>query len=261
MLLIAQLSDPHVVAPGKLLLREFDTGAMLDAAIRRVMQLTPRPDLVVLSGDLVNRGTPLEYERLRDLLAPLPIPWQLMAGNHDDRSALRAAFPDQDFAPGDLCCAKRSLADLDLLFLDSILPGEEGGCVTQTHLDWLDAALAPHRSSLLFMHHPPFATGIEGMDAIACSNDALLADWLEARPQVRALICGHVHRATFTSFAGRPAMTAPSVAHQIACDLTGTPNALAWCREPPALMLHRWSEDQLVSHVLPVADYPATRYA
>lgn len=260
MTLIAQLSDPHVVAPGRLLLREFDTGAMLEAAVRRVMRLDPRPDLVVLSGDLVNRGRAEEYQRLRDLLAPLDTPWQLMTGNHDDRAALRAAFPEQVFDSESLCCARRDLTGLELLFLDSIIPGEEGGIVTNAHLAWLDSAHRADRPALLFMHHPPFATGIEGMDAIACGNANLLAGWLERRPQVRAVICGHVHRASFTSFAGRPAMTAPSVAHQIACDLSGTPDALAWCREPPGLMLHHWNGDTLVSHVLPVSDYPPTPY-
>lgn len=260
MTLIAQLSDPHVVAHGRLLLREFDTGAMLEAAVRRVAQLDPQPDLVVLSGDLVNRGRAEEYARLRELLAPLTMPWQLMVGNHDDRAALRAAFPEHHFALETLCCARRDLAGLELLFLDSIIPGEEGGLIAEAHLAWLDAAHRADRPALLFMHHPPFPTGIHGMDVIACRNAELLASWLERRPQVRAVICGHVHRTTFTSFAGRPAVTAPSVAHQIACDLTGTPNALAWCREPPGLMLHHWDGDRLVSHVLPVADYPPTRY-
>ena len=264
--LIVQLSDPHLVAPGKLLARQIDTGAMFAAAIARIRALRPAPDLVVLSGDLVNRGRPEEYAHLRALLAPLPIPWVLMPGNHDDRDALRAAFPEQNFGPAPLCGVVRHVGELHVLCLDTVIPGEEGGEIGDAQLTWLDAACPPARGDaappvLLFLHHPPFATGIAGMDAIACRGADRLAAWLATRPQVRALACGHVHRAVFTQFAGRPAMTAPSVAHQIVCDLAGDADALAWCREPPGLLLHRWADGVLVSHVLPVAEAAAQRYA
>lgn len=264
--LIAQLSDPHLVAPGKLLAREIDTGAMFAAAIARVAGLRPVPDLVVLSGDLVNRGRSDEYARLRELLAPLDIPWLLMPGNHDDRDALRAAFPEQDFAGGPLCCTARQVGDLQILCLDTVIAGEEGGEIGNAQIAWLDAACpamsaGSESPTLLFLHHPPFATGIAGMDAIACRGGNRLAAWLATRPQVRALACGHVHRAVVTQFAGRPAMTAPSVAHQIVCDLSGDAGALAWCREPPGFLLHRWADGALVSHVVPVAEAAAQRYA
>ncbi|NMG43383.1 phosphodiesterase [Aromatoleum toluvorans] len=259
-MLIAQLSDPHVVAPGSLLYGKIDTGALFAAAVRRVARLSPVPDLVVVSGDLVNEGTAREYARVRELLAPLPMPWQVMAGNHDDREQLRAAFPDQGFGDGSLCCARRMLGDLTLLFLDTTIPGEEGGEIADEQLAWLDRACDPDRDCLLFLHHPPFATGIAGLDTIACSGSARLADWLHRHAEVRALACGHVHRPIFASFAGRPCITAPSVAHQIVCDLSGAPDALAWCREPPAFLLHRWHDGELVTHVLPVDESAAQRY-
>lgn len=258
--LIAQISDPHVVERGTLLYGMIDTGAMLAAAVSRVIRLRPSPDLVVLSGDLVNDGTPSEYNWLRELLLPLPMPWQLMPGNHDDRGQLRAAFPEQGFSGDELCCARREVDDLRLLFLDTTIPGEEGGEIADAQLAWLDAAVDAERASLLFLHHPPFAIGIAGMDAIACRGADQLAQWLQRHPQVRAIACGHVHRPIFTSFAGRPAMTAPSVAHQIVCDLSGDADALAWNREPPAFLLHRWHDGQLVSHVLPVNEAAPTRY-
>lgn len=263
--LIAQISDPHVVAPGQRLAGQLDTGAMFAAAIARIAALRPAPDLVVLSGDLVNRGRAEEYTQLRERLTPLSMPWQLMPGNHDARAALRAAFPEQPFDGSPLCCAARQIGELRILCLDTVIPGEEGGEIGDAQIAWLDAACPAAAGDtppiLLFLHHPPFATGIAGMDAIACRGADRLAAWLATRPQVRALACGHVHRAVFTQFAGRPAMTAPSVAHQIVCDLAGDADALAWCREPPGLLLHRWADGVLVSHVLPVAEAAAQRYA
>lgn len=259
-MLIAQLSDPHVVAPGTVLYGSIDTGALFATAVRRIAGLNPAPDLVVVSGDLVNEGSPQEYAHVRALLGSLQMPWQVMAGNHDNRTQLRSAFPEQGFGNADLCCTKRTMGDLNLLFLDTTIPGEEGGEIGAAQLAWLDMACDPQRATLLFLHHPPFATGIAGLDAIACRGANLLAEWLTFHREVRALACGHVHRPIFTSFAGLPCVAAPSVAHQIVCDLSGRSDALAWCREPPAFLLHRWQDGELVTHVVPVEVATGRRY-
>lgn len=257
---IAQLSDPHLVAAGRLLMGTLDTGAMLERALVQVARLVPRPDLVVLSGDLANRGRADEYARLRELLAPMPCPWQLMPGNHDDRTNLRAAFPDQGFGDGALCCARRLIDGHLVLCLDTLVPGEEGGEIGDAQLRWLDAASDAALPTLLILHHPPFATGMPPLDAIGCRGGERLAAWLQRRPNVHAIACGHVHRTIFTRFAGRPAVTAPSVAHQIAFDLAGRPQDLAWCLEPPGFLLHDLQADRVVTHLIPIGTFPPTRY-
>jgi 3',5'-cyclic-AMP phosphodiesterase len=76
MMIVVQLSDPHIVARGKLLrgfiqgvaadaervMREFDTARYLAKAVAAVNELVPRPDLAVLTGDLVDHGAPEGYE-------------------------------------------------------------------------------------------------------------------------------------------------------------------------------------------------------
>ena len=105
-MIVVQLSDPHIVARGKLLrgfiqgvaadaervMREFDTARYLARAVAAVNELVPRPDLAVLTGDLVDHGAPEEYEHLRALLASLSMPVFVIPGNHDARASLRAAF-------------------------------------------------------------------------------------------------------------------------------------------------------------------------
>ena len=65
----------------------------LAAGVAAVLALRPHPDAVLLSGDLADTAAPEEYERVRALLAPLPMPVHVLPGNHDDRTAMRAAFP------------------------------------------------------------------------------------------------------------------------------------------------------------------------
>ena len=93
-MLLVQLSDPHIVPKGELLLREIDTARFLREAIEHVNRLDPQPDLVLLTGDLVNEGHPEEYEHLRELLGALRAPFHLVPGNHDLTAVLRDTFPD-----------------------------------------------------------------------------------------------------------------------------------------------------------------------
>lgn len=259
-MLIAQISDPHIVAPGRLLYRQIDTAAALRAAVARLAALRPAADLVVVSGDLVNGGRGAEYAHLRQCLAPLSMPIYLLPGNHDDRRELAAACPEQRFAGAPLCCQRVDVDDLTLLLLDTVIAGEEGGEIAAAQIAWLDAACPAARPVVVFMHHPPFVTGIAGMDALRLAGADLLAVWLKGRDNIRAIACGHVHRAVFTAFAGVPTLIAPSPAHQIALDLGGDPAALAWTLEPGGLLLHRWDGECLVSHVLPVAAAAVTPY-
>ena len=87
---LVQLSDTHITVPGRLLDGRADTAAALTRAVDAVRRLRPDPVAVLVSGDLVDAGSPEEYAHLRALLAPLPGPIYLMPGNHDERSALRA---------------------------------------------------------------------------------------------------------------------------------------------------------------------------
>ena len=66
-MLLVQLSDPHIVEEGELLARPASTPPRSSARpIEHVNRLDPQPDLVLLTGDLVNEGRPAQYEHLRE---------------------------------------------------------------------------------------------------------------------------------------------------------------------------------------------------
>src|SRR5271156_2559324 len=98
-MLIAQLTDLHIKPPGRLAYGLVDTAAMLRAAVASLLAQRPRPDLVLLTGDLTDAGRPEEYALLRELLAPIECPIYVVPGNHDDRAALRAGFADHAYLP------------------------------------------------------------------------------------------------------------------------------------------------------------------
>jgi 3',5'-cyclic-AMP phosphodiesterase len=255
-MIVAQLSDPHIVAPGASPrtpagFGPVDTAAFLARAVAEVNRLDPLPDVVLLTGDLVDKGEPVEYEHLRSLLAPLAMPVFVIPGNHDARAPLRAAFGDDGYLPADgfIQYAVEDY-DLRLVALDTLVPGKHHGELCSDRLAWLDRTLAaaPERPTLVFMHHPPFATGIAYMDKYGLEGADGLAAVIARHNQVERILCGHLHRAIDRRFAGTVAGTAPSTAHQI--DLNLLPEApLRFKFEPPGYQLHVWREGSgLVTH-------------
>jgi len=266
-MLIAQITDAHVGPAGRLFYDRVDTGAALSAAVAALNALEPRPDIVLFTGDLGDEGTPEEYAHIAARLAPLEIPLAVVPGNHDRRAALRAAFAANPWLPAGDGPLHQAIEDFPvrLIGLDTLDEAESGaGRIDAAGCDWLEARLAeaPERPTVVFMHHPPFATGIGHMDAIACHGSGALAAVIARHRQVERVLCGHVHRPVTLRWAGTVASIAPSVAHQVALDLRpGGPSAFVL--EPPALQLHLWLPGQgLVSHIRYLGDHgPAIAYA
>ncbi|MGH8727187.1 MAG: phosphodiesterase, partial [Burkholderiales bacterium] len=145
-----------------------------------------------------------------------------------------------------------------VIVLDTHVAGREGGLLDSSRLSWLEARLseAPRRPTIVFMHHPPFQTGIEGMDEINCGGAGELEKIIRKNPQVERIACGHVHRPIQTRWAGTAACIAPSTAHQIALDLREH-EELRYVIEPSGFLLHVWRPEMgLVTHTVWVDDFP-----
>jgi hypothetical protein len=106
------------------------------------------------------------------------------------------------------------------------------------------------------MHHPPFKTLIGHMDDVGLLEGvAELESVISAQPNVKRVICGHLHRTIYTGFAGIVASTAPSPAHQVCLDF-GSGADPAWNLEPPGFHLHVWnSAGALLTHAIPVGQF------
>jgi 3',5'-cyclic-AMP phosphodiesterase len=258
--LIAQLSDPHVRPEGALYQGVVDSNAMFASAIAHVNALDPRPDLVLLSGDLVDEGTPLEYRMLRRLLAALAVPVLVIPGNHDDREAFRAAFDDHFYLPGagPMNYVIGDRGPVRIVALDVTLPSLHHGALDEAGARWLDDTLAaePRRPTMIMMHQPPFESGVPYLDAYLCRDGGRLADVVVRHANVERIVCGHVHRFMQVRFGGTMLCTAPSTTTAIALQLR--PDAKpASHLEPPALLLHHWrAEAGLVTHFVPIGVFP-----
>ncbi len=261
-ILIAQISDLHIKQPGALAYGQADTAAALARCIAELNRFMPRPELVVISGDLVDTPTEQEYAHLQRLLAPLEIPLAAVPGNHDERSLFRAAFPSQPYAqPKGALNLSLAVGPLDLVLIDSSVPAAPHGLLDADTLRWLDATLANNtsRPALLFLHHPPFVTGIEHMDRQNLRNAGELSALVQRHPRARLIAAGHVHRATMAMLAGMAATICPAPNYAVALDLVARlpPSLLV---EPPAFHLHAWFAGdgfgQVVTHLVPIGHFP-----
>jgi 3',5'-cyclic AMP phosphodiesterase CpdA len=260
-LLIAQISDLHIKPPGVLAYHRVDTAAALTRCIETLNRFTPRPELVVISGDLVDTPLSAEYEHLKALLAPLELPFTAIPGNHDSRDLIRAALPGLGYAqPTGALNSVRKVGGVDIVLLDSSVPGAAHGELDATTLAWLDAVLAASATqpALLFLHHPPFVTGITHMDVQNLRNADALATLIRKHPRARLIAAGHVHRATFTTFAGAAATICPAPSHAVALDLDAH-LAPSFYVEPPAFHLHAWFPGDgfgsVVTHSVPIGSF------
>ncbi|MFK8186709.1 MAG: phosphodiesterase [Phormidesmis sp.] len=271
-MLIAHISDLHVLADGELAYGVVDTNPMVEKAIAHLAHLAP--DGVVITGDLVHTVQRAEYLKLKDMLAPLTMPVYLLPGNHDSRELIRDVFSAHAYLPaeGYLQYVVEEYP-LRLIMLDTNVPGEGRGELDSDRLQWLSAQLSQHpdKPTLLFMHHPPFTTGIDLMDGFGLTGHQALADIVQRYPCIQRIGCGHIHRPIQTLWAGTLAYTVPSPVHQVSLDLSlhssrhssrqgssqaATFSAATFSMEPPAYQLHLWQPEKgLVSHTQYINDY------
>jgi 3',5'-cyclic AMP phosphodiesterase CpdA len=253
-MLIAQISDLHISLPGDNTDRLFRTADHLDRAVAHLNSLARRPDLVLVTGDLVEHGQPQEYLRLRKMLDRLQMPYDVIPGNHDIREHLVDAFRDHQYlrnsGDGDV---EYTVEDwpVRLVAVDTTVPGREGGVLSPRRLSWIAERLDEQleRPTILFMHHPPFLTGFPVLDAMGLDGREELASILHRHRQVERVLCGHVHRLMWSRVGGAIATTCPSTAHQVALGLPPA-RTLSIAMERPACLLHLWSrETGLVTHV------------
>jgi 3',5'-cyclic-AMP phosphodiesterase len=252
-MLIAQVTDIHLgFEPDNP--SEFNR-KRLDQVIRQLSTMSPRPDMLLATGDLVDRGDSGSYRRLKNALENCPFPVHYCMGNHDLRDHFREWFPDVPMADGFVQFEVESDA-LRILVLDTLEEGRHGGAFCGVRADWLKARLAekPDRPTMIVMHHPPVEVGIEWMNTHPEEPWVTrFADAIAGHSQIVGIVCGHLHRAISAGWKGTTVSICPSTAPQVALDLVaidpeqpdGRPMIIA---DPPAFALHWWNGRELVSH-------------
>ena len=244
-MILAQLTDTHIKSNRRKAYGRVDTAAMLDAAVKHINAFEPAIDVVLVSGDLTDRGEPEEFYALRESLKNISMPWHVIPGNHDDRCNFLEAFADHDYLEDSASFIHYIIDDypLQLIGLDTTVDEKPYGFLPAKRLEWLDACLAsePEKPTLLFMHHPPFEVK-ESKHPWQYDNQEsieLFGNALEGQTQVLRAFCGHSHRNANGFISDVPASCVPSVAIDVR--LGSFPNS---AKTKPVYQLHTYKSRQ-----------------
>lgn len=216
---IAHISDPHLLAGGALQYGQIDTVEHLQRALTRLGQIEMPPQAIVFTGDLADEGEPAAYARLRAIVEPAAAAWGAQViwcmGNHDEREPYsRELFGEESAQPQDRV---HDVAGLRIVALDTTVPGWHHGALDPDQLTWLAGVLATpaEHGTLLAMHHPPIPVPmVPEAELIALHDQRALAEVVHGT-DVRAVIGGHFHYTSFSTFAGVPVSVASATCYTL----------------------------------------------
>lgn len=206
---VVQISDCHLGGREGERLLGLDTDQSLDAVLGHIRGVA-KPDLVVVSGDVSSEGQVEAYHRLKARLQGFAHEMVWLPGNHDDAALMRSVVGEQ------IMPATLLLGGWQLVFLNSAVPGQVGGYLAAAELEKLRLALGNPLPTLVFMHHHALPIGSRWLDEQRVSNADALFALLEGQPQVRALVCGHVHQESDQHAQGLRQISTPSSCIQFA---------------------------------------------
>lgn len=259
---IVHLSDTHLLAGDRRLGGAYDSTGGAAAALAAIERTGIRPDALVVTGDLTDLGEPDAYRRLRELVEPVaerlgtPVAW--VAGNHDERPAMREGLFDE---PGSLepITAVHDLDGLRLIVLDSTVPGWHHGEIDAAQREWLRGVLAEPAplGTLLALHHPPLPSHIPFFDILELRDQDAFAEIIGGT-DVRGILAGHLHYSTNGTFAGIPVSVASATCYTMnlqrpATEVNGMDAAQSFH------LVHVY-DDTITHTVVPVVDAPTGDY-
>lgn len=255
---IVHVSDTHLTAPDGRLYDTVDAESHLRVLLDELESSGSRPQALVFTGDLADKGDPAAYARLRVLVEPVAarmgaqLIWVM--GNHDNRAAFRSELLGQMPSMASI----DRVYDLDglrIVSLDSTVPGEHYGEITGAQLDWLAEELsspAPH-GTILAMHHPPIPSVLDLAVTVELRDQSELAEVLEGS-DVRSIIAGHLHYSTHATFAGIPVSVASASCYTQ--DLNVEPGGTRGRDGAQSFNLVHVYEKTVLHSVVPIGQYP-----
>lgn len=205
--MFVHLTDVHIGRPDDSHLHT-DTTATLRAVIAEIGRIDPRPDFVVVSGDLANAGDAESYGVLKAELDRLDLPVVCAIGNHDTREGFYQGYLGRQEGSAEPYDHDQVVAGIHVITLDSTIPGAIGGDLDEAQFAWLSAALGRHHDlpRLLVIHHPPALDDLPSdtpWRMLPVSTSHRLAAMLEGQ-RVAGILSGHIHHDRFSNWYGIP---------------------------------------------------------
>ncbi|MDJ0378688.1 phosphodiesterase [Cryobacterium sp. PH31-L1] len=265
--ILVHVSDTHFLGDGAAPYGAVDTDQTVHRAFEQLRRSGIRPDALILTGDVADRGEAGAYRRIRGIVEAAAGEWGAaivwVMGNHDQRQPFRTELLGETSLGGAGQSVDQEPVDqvLDLdglrvIALDTSVPGYHHGEITDAQLDWLSTVLSTPSpfGSILALHHPPIPTPLPLMSVLELQDQPRLAAVL-AGSDVRAILGGHLHYSTQGLFAGIPVSVAAATCYTM--DLGAPARELTGVNGGQTLNLVHVYTDQITHSQLPIGEFAA----
>lgn len=255
---ILHLSDTHLLAGDGPLYGSVDSEGRLRQLFDELEASGARPEAIVFTGDLADKGEAGAYTKLKAIIEPAAmrlgaeVIWVM--GNHDDRGTFRRELLGQ-LPTSNPVDRVYDVNGLRIIALDSTVPGFHHGEVADTQLDWLAEELsvaAPH-GTIIAMHHPPVPTVLDLSVLVELREQSEFAEVIRGS-DVRSIIAGHLHYSTTATFAGVPVSVASATCYTQ--DLNVPVGGSRGRDGAQAFNLIHVYDDTVMHSVVPIGDFP-----
>ena len=190
---ILQITDMHILRHSGETLVGIDTEHYFHAILELAFSAPAQFDLVLMTGDLAQTPCQASYQRILNRIEAYPAEYVCLAGNHDDFELMQTILNTERVS-----CRKHTvLGNWQIICLNSQIPGAPGGHLAARELEFLDACLREHPGcpALIAVHHHCQKTGSVWMDGMMIDNSPEFFAVITKYPEVKAVICGHIHQA------------------------------------------------------------------
>ncbi|QSH40328.1 metallophosphoesterase [Lentisphaerota bacterium ZTH] len=204
----AQITDPHVGV------KYTENNAALEQVVASINKLPVDIKFVALTGDLVNNGADnvADMDLAKSILSKLNKPLYIIPGNHDiiaERAEACASSFKEYFGP---LFFKKNCDNVMLYFVTLGMNNADPGIPGYQPLVKMRAAMLadPSKPKIVFQHIPPLNEWLNPNSEFGTPNQLGLWRLLISNYNVKALICGHLHRNQLMFFGKTPVYVGPA---------------------------------------------------
>lgn len=216
---LIQITDPHLFKDETAELLGINTQLSFSQVLQEIQESHFNYELVLATGDLVQDNSEEGYLRFCHHINKLNKKVFWIPGNHDFQPKM---FEILNESQGNICPLKHLLLGdfWQVIMLDSQVFGVSYGELSQYQLDFLNAKLEeyPDRYTLITLHHHIISTNSAWLDQHNLRNIQEFKQIVTKFPNVKGILCGHIHQAVDSEWFDIKMMATPSTCIQFKAD-------------------------------------------
>lgn len=211
---ILHLTDLHLFGDQQARLVGIDPLQTLERTLTKILDDLPqkRPELIVLTGDISQDYSLASYQLLTQMLRPLSCTIAVTMGNHEHQANFTQVLGE----PTSIVNGISPSSNWRILLLNSHWPEHVAGILTEHELVFLEKNLELNskQSVIIFLHHHVLPVGSFWLDQTKLQNSAQFLAIITKYPNVKAVVCGHVHQATMNQYQDITFLSTPATSCQ-----------------------------------------------